>query len=747
VTPHPNGLLAGQSLRWLVRSGIWSMRYALYILPVLPAFAGQASLFPRQPDGTHIAAIQIDSAGNIYIAGVITSSTGGPAILTDAFVAKFSGDGSPLYRTVLAGSAGDRASAIALGTDGSVYVAGTTSSNDFPITSGALQPALRVASGGQAFLAKLSPSGQIQAATYFGGSARTSGSAIAIANSGEVCFTGTSSGDGFPATPGNTGSGNGFFLAKFDASLGNLLFATLAYGGSVMTLDPQGNIYIAGAAAPVGGNLPLQTTPGAFQSSVQVRTCRGGGIVFIDCDYQFVQKLDPTATRLSYATFLAGRFGATPAGIAVDAAGNAIVAGTTNSADYPVTAQALQSSYSANAAPPPDLIPLRPTTNPPPATGYITKLNATGTGLIWSTFFGGSVQDAISSVVVDPNGYVYIAGQANSDNLPGLSASAPEGCKPTANQGLGFVARLSPDGTSLSPAQLIYGAPSCTYAACFPNTQRTSSDAWALAVKPGGSAIAAGANGAIASVELFGFERLACLTDPADNVQIATITPGQVLSIFGSRLTLSRGEVPPGGSASSFRGVTVTFNGVDAAILYTSGEQINIHVPYEIAGQDSVEMQVVSLGALERKMFPVVQRQPSVFLSPDALLSDVPGYSYCGNAFSRAQHALAFNADGTLNTCLNAAPPGSTVTIFMNGLGPTQPPQSSGTIAAGPPVAIAPGADGSGILATTTFPGAISGVARVQVQLQPTSTGFVEVAPMVAGVPSRESVVIWVAAE
>jgi len=722
------------------------MQFALFTLLAIPAFAGQVNLFSRQPDGG-VNAIQLDRAGNIYIAGAVRPANAKADDVSDAFVAKLSADGSQVYKTVLAGSARDVANTIALGTDGSVYVAGFTLSKDFPITSGALQPALGTANGGQAFLAKLSPNGQVQSATYFGGGAPTSGSAITIANSGEVYLTGTSSADAFPTTPGNTGPGNGFFLAKFDAGLSKLLFATLAYGGTVMTLDPQGNIYLAGAATgTIGLNAPLQTSPGAFQANAQVKVCHGGGIVFLPCSYQFVEKVDPTATKLGYATFVTGSSGATPAGIAVDAAGNVIVGGTTNSADYPVTPDALQTVYLANAAAPPNLLPNRPTVDLPPSTGYITKLNATGTGLIWSTFFGGSVQDAISAIMVDPNGYIYITGQANSNDLPGLSASTPAGCAPTVNQGVGFVTRLGPDGTSLSPTQLIYGAPVCTYALCFPDTQSSSSNAWALAANPDGRVIAAGADGTLAKVDLFGSGRLACVTDPADNVQLTTVAPGQVLSIFGSRIAPSRPAVPPAGSASSLQGVSVTFNGIVAPILYTSGEQINIQVPYEIAGQDSVEIQVVSLleGLMERKTLSVVQRQPSVFLSPDALLSDVPGYSYCGNAFSRAQHALALNADGTLNTCLHGAPPGSTVTIFMNGLGPTQPPQATGAIIPGPPVDITPGATGAGILSTTTSPGAISAVARVQ--LQPASTGFLEVVPTLAGIPAREQVVIWIAA-
>ena len=744
--------MSANYLHFLARLSAMSGQCAVFTFFLTAAFAGQVSLFPRQPADTQVSAIRVDGAGNIYIAGSVSPPNAPTGNLTDAFVAKFSAGGTQLYKTVLAGSTYEIANTIALGLDGAVYVTGYTLSADFPVTMGVVQSALGRADTGQAFVAKLSPDGKVQAATYFGGGAQTSGSALALGNSGEVYLTGTSTADGFPTTPGNTGSGNGFFLAKFDASLGKLQFATLAYGGSVLTLDPQGNIYTAGAATATSGlNVLLQTSSSAFQGSAQANSCGTN-----TCNYQFVEKLDSTAAKLSYATFVTGSFGATPAGIVVDAAGNVIVAGTTNSADYPVTPQALQPYYLANAAAPPNLLigPNRSQFNTPPSTGYVTKLNATGTGLIWSTFFGGSVQDAISGVVVDPSGYIYLTGQANSNDLPGLSPSVPEGCEPTVNQGLGFIARVSPDGTSLSPTQLIYGAPTCTYASCFPNTQLTSSNAWALATNPDGSAIAVGANGALARVDLFGSKRLACFTDPSDNVQLTAVTPGQLLSIFGSRIAPSRGAVPSRGIATSFQGITVTFNGVAAPILYTSGDQINIQVPYEIAGQDSAEMQVASSqeGLFERVILPVVQRQPSVFLAQDSLLSDVPGYFYClnslnlgGNAVSRAQHALAFNADGTQNSCSNGATLGSTVTVFMNGLGPVQPLQATGTIVALPTVAVTPGASGTGILSTTTIRGIVSGV--VQVQLQPTRVGMNEIVPVVAGVASRESVVIWVTAQ
>lgn len=722
------------------------MRHQLLALALSlsPIFAGKAELSFRLPEGARVRAVRIDNAGNLYLAGSLPPNTPRTGDFSDAFVAKLSAGGSQIYRTVLAGSNSESATAIVLAPDGSLYLAGGTSSSDFPVTPGAPQATL--GAGGQAFLAKLSSGGELQSATYFGGGAATSGSALAITTEGHVLLTGIASAAGFPATPGNADPGNGFYLARFDATLSRILFATLAHGGTVIALDPRDNIYLGGSATPVGFEVPLQTSPGAFQTRPEVRICRGSGIVFLPCTYQFVKKIDATATRLEYATFLTGSHGASPAAIAVDAAGNVIVAGTTNSPDYPVTAGALQTLYLANAAEPPIQPSPRGTVYPPPSTGYVSKLNSTGTGLLWSTFFGGSARDAISGMTVDRSGFLYIAGQATSSDLPGLSASTPRGCRPTVNHSLGFVARLTPDGASVAPAQLIYGAPVCAYGSCFADTQSTSSSAWSLAVRADGGIIAAGASGVLAAVDLFAPDRLACITDPADHVQVTSIAPGQVLSVFGSRIGPSRPAVPPAGSASSLQGITVTFNGIAAPILFASGEQINLQVPFEVAGIESVEMQVVSLeeNLMERGSLRVSQRQPSVFLSRDATESDVPGASYCGDELSRAQHSLALNADGTLNTCSRPAAPGSTVTLFLNGLGPTQPPQTTGATAAAPAVEIAPGAVATGIVSTTTSPGAISAVAQIRVEIPLTSSGFLEVAPAIGGVAVRHPVMIWV---
>src|ERR1022692_91085 len=346
-----------------------------------------------------------------------------PKDTSDAFVAKLSADGSSVaYFRVLAGSLIDSANALVVAGDGSVYVAGTTSSPDFPATPSALQTTLGTSVGGQAFVGKLDPTGAVVYLSYFGGTAETSSSALAVDAAGEVYLTGNfASVEGFPGPVVGYATG---YVAKIDGTGSKLLAAVNGFGGNVIALDQQGNVYVAGTGSqPPGGAF---ATPGAFQS------CAGVPIVQVtQCSGQYVEKADPTMSNITYATFLSGSFGASPAAIIVDSGGNVILAGTTNSQDYPVTSDAFQSQYLASAVPPAQFgFGSGTIYYPPPTTGYVTKLNADGSGLLWSTFFGGSNQDAISAMAIDANGDIYIAGQANSADLPG-SFAAPTGCRPS----------------------------------------------------------------------------------------------------------------------------------------------------------------------------------------------------------------------------------------------------------------------------------------------------------------------------
>jgi uncharacterized protein (TIGR03437 family) len=709
-------------------------------------FGGNVQLLSQLPNAAVSKAIQLDAAGNIFVAGSFA-----PVSFTDtsdAFVAKLSADGSKLvYFTVLHGSFADDAAAIALGSDGSAYVTGSTISRDFPMTASALQPTFNPQGASQAFLVKVNPAGAIVYSTYINGSAFTQGTGIAIGSAGELFLTAR----GSLVSTGKSPQG---FTLKLDAALSKVLLSIDGFGGGQIALDSQGNIFLAGNAQPDAiGSTPVlpALAPGAFQSTHVGSICSAGsgpGVGFASyCPYQIVAKLD-AAGKLIWATYVTGTYGATAAGMAVDSAGNVIVAGTTNSSDYPVTPGAFQTAYTAAAPPPPPPnLPFNTFIGPPNATGYVTKVNSTGTGLLWSTYFGGSFQDHITGMAVNPAGDIILSGRAGSDDL--VFADTPDPCRPSPNQVLGFVARLGPDGASAFATQLVQGAPDCLYLSCPGLAQYQMG--WPLALRPDGTAVVAGSNGSVASIDFSSGSRLACLIDPADNAQIRNVAPGQLISLFGANLASAFPFKPTGGVAQSTDTFGVFFNGIPAPILYSSDQQINVQVPFEIAGASTVQMQIVSKQIVnpvsETRTVGVVTRQPSIFLASAALVSPFPGLSTCGAALAFGQAALALNADGTVNDCTNPATAGSMVTVFLNGFGVVTPALGTGVIAQGPAVALAPSMDpgpftGTTVIATKSLPGSITGVAQVQLQAGP-GPGLLN-GPTLAGTPLRERVIlIW----
>jgi uncharacterized protein (TIGR03437 family) len=729
----------------------------------LPSFASNVQLLTSLPDAAVSTAIQLDAAGNIYLAGSLAPRNPKDSQDTsDAFVAKVSADGSQVvYFTILSGSFAESAAGIALGSDGSAYIAGSTGSSDFPVTAGALETTFNMAGASQGFLVKVNPAGTVVYSTFINGTAFTTVTGMAIDGAGEIFLTGEG-GPGYPTNTGQPAQPAQGYILKLDAALSKVLLSVYGYGGGLISLDSQGNIYLAGSAQPniltgPGGAsiFMLPALPaGAFQSTRAAVFCTqaggpGGGFDTF-CPYQYVAKLDPTG-KLLWGTYVTGTYGAIAGGMSVDSSGNVIVAGTTNSNDYPVTSGAFQTAYAAAAPPQPTSVgPFSSFTGPPNATGYVTKVNSTGTALVWSTYFGGSYQDQITGMAVSPAGDIILSGRAGSSDL--VLVDTPDGCRPSANQVLGFVARLTPDGASAAATQLVQGAPDCLYLSC-PGLAGYQSG-WPLALRPDGTVVVAGSNGTVASVDFSASSPLACLTDPADNAQLRTVTPGQLVSLFGADLASAAPSIPAGGVAKSSKTFGVFFNGIPAPILYALGQQINVQVPFGIAGASNVQMQVVNQESTnpvsETQTLAVVERQPSIFLSQAAIGSPYPGFSACGGATLYGQTALALNADGTVNDCSNPASAGSKVTIFLNGFGPTTPALATGAIAKSPAVALTPSLDpgeftATTVIATTSDPGSITGVA--QVQLLPGGASGPNTllnGASLGGTPTRERViVIW----
>jgi hypothetical protein len=242
---------------------------------------------PALPNGATAQAVQVDSSGNLYVAGSTSSG--------HAFVAKLTeGNAQTVWFTNFAGSKSEVALTLALGPSGSVYAAGVTQSTNFPTTQGAMQP---TGAAGSVFAVDLDANGNVVYATYV---PTTNCAAIAVDSAGHLMLTGTLQyGQVFTATTGAvmgaplpTGIPYATsYLLELDPAGAKTDLAIIGFGGAQVTFDSQGYIYAVGAF--MGQLAP--TTSGAFQSTVTVNVCLAGQIYFpTPCPYQHIAKINPS---------------------------------------------------------------------------------------------------------------------------------------------------------------------------------------------------------------------------------------------------------------------------------------------------------------------------------------------------------------------------------------------------------------------------------------------------------------------
>jgi hypothetical protein len=346
----------------------------------------------------------VDAAGNIYLTG----DTASPNFPTqnpfqpinggarDAFVTKLNSSGSALvYSTYLGGSGEERGWDIAVDAEGNTYVTGYTLSPNFP-TANAYQPAL---SGPlDAFLTKLNPSGSgLVYSTYFGGSAEDEGDGLLLRSEGgayTVYLVGATTSTDLPILnpyqPNNAGSVDAF-VTKFNGTGSALVFSTYLGGSGAdfpgynpnIVLDSSANVYVVGVTDST--DFPTQNP---FQPN------NAGG------QDAYVTKFNPTASDLIYSTYLGGGANDPGYGITVDASGSAYVVGTTYSINFPI----------ANA--------FQPTHGGSLQDAYLTKLSPTGSSLVFSTYLGGSGNDQGGAVTLDAADNAHVTGYTYSDNFP-----------------------------------------------------------------------------------------------------------------------------------------------------------------------------------------------------------------------------------------------------------------------------------------------------------------------------------------
>jgi hypothetical protein len=266
--------------------------------------------------------------------------------------------------------------------------------------------------------------------TYLGGSIGESGAGVAVDSTGAAYVTGFTDSTDFPTTAGafdaSANGGDDAFVTKLDPAGSGLAYSTYLGGsdndlGYGIAVDSTGAAYVTGLT----GSTDFPTTAGAFDMSAN------GGFD------AFVTKLSPTGSSLAYSTNLGGSDAERGFGIAVDSAGSAYVTGLTDSADFPTTAGALDTSY--NGA----------------EDAFITKLNAAGSGLAYSTYLGGSSTDDGFGIAVDSTGAVYVTGLTGSTDFPTTA-----GAFDTSYNGAedAFISKLNAAGSGLAYSTYLGGA-------------------------------------------------------------------------------------------------------------------------------------------------------------------------------------------------------------------------------------------------------------------------------------------------
>jgi uncharacterized protein (TIGR03437 family) len=619
---------------------------------------------------------------------------------SDAFVAKLGPDGDVLWATFLGGSDQDAIVALALDPQGNVYVAGNTSSPDFPGTVPHIGPV-----GEQsAFVAKLSPVGTVSYSVTIGGEAANKAVALAIDLNENAYLAGTTNSLRFPATPGTIvasldQAGYAGFLAKLSSD------ATLAYATYLgQSYTPGAIVVDANEEAIVGGSglVPGFTPPPGYPESVM--------------------KLDRGASQVISAAYLptgGPSDGQSVTGMALDSQNNLLVYGQTEQGIF----QATPGAYSS---PQPALYCAIDLFDPAAYAGdaFVIKLRASD----WQPVFGALLTApcgiSTGSVVLDSNDSAVLAMAGYS----GLPLRSPMIGGPACNANSSAIAKLSADGSTLQFATYLDGCgvpgvavvDGLVYAGVSP-LQTGDATSVLRFQKPAASAV---------SID-----------------QISNAFSGDATAVAGGGLytlatsgfdapSINLGIDPAADLPDQLNGVEVKFDGVPASVLSISPGQIMVAVPQgwplpqnrltgPAAGNASNATVFTSVQLFYNGVPSNTVSMPLSKSAPGLLTLDFPSPVYHDDYAD----ANARNQDGTMNSAGNPAPAGSTLTLFTTGVGPTDPVVTAGSIAHSSAVSpVTPlfsswetAGPGPGMAAvpetTSSVPGFVSAMFQVQVQV------------------------------
>ena len=399
------------------------------------------------------ASIAVDSSNNIYIAGITDSTNfplsnpfqsinkggNGPVGYYELFVSKLDPTGQFLvYSTYLGGTGIDRGGSIAVDSDGSLHITGSTTSTDFPVAN-----AFQSTYGGgssDAFLTKLSPAGNsLVYSTYLGGNGPLylpgnyyeGGYEITTDTLNNAYLVGITDSNSFPTVLPlqSDQGGDDAFIVKLTPA-GTVLFSTYMGGSndehaSGVTLDPVGNILVAGSTSST--DFPVINAPSFLSGTA-------------DQNNAWVAQLTGNGDSIIRSTLIGGSATDYGGALAIDTLQNVYVGGSTLSRDFPV-----QNAFQPN----------NPTTDGAgDITGWVMKLQPDLSSIVYSTYLGGNAYGGISTIQVDSSNNAYLFGSTLATNFPVVDPIY------ASNRGYQDIvlSRFSPDGSTLTFSTYLGGA-------------------------------------------------------------------------------------------------------------------------------------------------------------------------------------------------------------------------------------------------------------------------------------------------
>jgi len=347
-------------------------------------------------------AITVDRSGNAFVVGTTSSpdfptdhaiqrdNNGG----TDAFLTELDPQGGVVFSTYLGGSDDDEAHAVTTDGHGRIYVAGSTMSTDFPVKGG-VQATLKGHTN--AWIGEFTRDGAALAySTYLGGTGDDEANGIAVDRAGNAYVVGSTTSHDFPvvgafqSTP--HGGGSSAFVAKLNAAGSALTYSTYLGGtgdetGNAIALDRFGDAFVTGST-----------------SSSDFPTAHAAYRRYNSDDDAYVTALSSAGNSLLYSTYLGGNGRDVGLGIAVDASGDAYVAGSTESTTFP-TYNAIHAHMRGRSA------------------AFVSEFNPRGTYLRYSTYLGGHNTTQADAIATDGRGNAYVVGDTTSSDFGSMDGT------------------------------------------------------------------------------------------------------------------------------------------------------------------------------------------------------------------------------------------------------------------------------------------------------------------------------------